>query len=107
MAPDAGQVVEVNAMDRIGFTSEGNGSAVALDLETDDDTAAKAHRTYFWLLYRDNYKLPSVGDSRYVDNNALRGRFSIGIELDNGQLTLSEDLVNLIITNHLLSAAVQ
>ena len=85
VAPDAGQVVEVNERDRIGFTSEGNGSAIALDLEIDDTvTASTAHRTYFWLLYRDNYALPSVGDYRYVDNNALRGRFSIGVLLDNG-----------------------
>ena len=85
VAPEAGQVVEVNERDRIGFTNVGNENPVALDLEIDDRaTASTAHRTYFWLLYRDNYALPSVGESRLLDNNALRGRFSIGVLLDNG-----------------------
>lgn len=77
--------MEVSSYDRLGFTCDGDTCPVALDIEIDDSaTASKAHRTYFRLLSRDNYVVPMVGNYRLTDNNALRGRFSIAVILDNG-----------------------
>lgn len=84
LAPNEGQFVEVNEYDRFGFTNEGNYSTIALDLIQDDPlTQATAHRTYFSELWRVNNVLPVVGTYTYVDNDALRGKFSIGGVLDN------------------------
>jgi len=58
---------------------------VSYNLELDDAaTASAAHRTYWRNMVDFNYVYPVLGDTIQVDNYALRGRFSIGVVLNNG-----------------------
>lgn len=85
--------IEITSGDRLGFTHTSASIPVSFNAEVEDtETATTAHRTYYFRLERNNNSLPKVGETYRFSNDALRGKFSVGVILSNAPPQASSEL---------------